>query len=54
MRHQTVGLFDTVLRNTRIRDTVLRTAATALIGAGASLLWFAGAFAQSEPLVIAK
>src|SRR6516162_5432917 len=35
-------------------NTILRLAAIALIGAGASLLWFAGAFAQSEPLVIAK
>ena len=49
MRHSAVGLLNTILR-----DTVLRVAATALVGAGASLLSFAGALAQNEPLVIAK
>src|SRR3984893_8717905 len=44
MRHQAVGLL----------NTTLPAAATALIGAGASLLSFAGALAQNEPLVIAK
>src|SRR6266849_7525687 len=35
-------------------DTVLRAAATALIGAGAALVSIAGARAQTEPLVIAR
>jgi pimeloyl-ACP methyl ester carboxylesterase len=44
MRHQADGLL----------NTILRVAATALIGAGASLLGLDSAFAQNEPLVIAK
>jgi len=44
MRHPSNGLF----------NTVLRAAATALIGAGASLMSFAAVRAQSGPLVIAK
>src|SRR6202044_3788182 len=35
-------------------NTLLRTAATALIGAAASLSWFIGARAENAPLVIAK
>jgi pimeloyl-ACP methyl ester carboxylesterase len=49
MRHQAVGLLTTILR-----DTVLRTTATILMGAGAAFLSMAGARAQTEPLVIAK
>src|SRR5260221_12786508 len=44
MCHQADGLL----------NTILRVAATALMGAGASLLSFAGALAQNEPLVIAR
>jgi pimeloyl-ACP methyl ester carboxylesterase len=48
MSRQADGLPNTLLH------TLLRTVATALIGAGASLAWFAGAHAESGPLVIAK
>src|SRR5260370_8911542 len=41
-------------RSEKLLDTILRAAATALIGAGASLLSLAGVRAQSGPLVIAK
>jgi hypothetical protein len=42
------------LLTTMLRDTLSRAAATALIGAGATLVSLAGASAQTEPLVIAK
>src|ERR1700721_3112572 len=38
----------------KIRDIILRAAATALIGAGAALLLVADVRAQTGPLVIAK